>query len=918
MEKDKIKLSISLLSSGRAGCIRRCLASLVPLREAVSTEIIVVDTDPSHGEYVRNIVEEYADKVVPFAWCDDFAAARNAGVRECSGEWFLFIDDDEWLDDAAPIVDFLASDAAEDAQRVNVRQRNFLTIEEKEYIDAWATRMARMTDGFRFEGRIHEYFYPSSDDSEYIEAVFWHTGYAYANEEEKQAHLERNISLLEVSAKEQPYNLRWQYQLLMEYDSKGDFGRQREICEYSLGLLEDEEDAAVDNRFRGMFAAARIRIERREKNWEETARQYERMQKESRCSDVAKAYMELDGAQAYHRLGRAKEARRCCGRYLELERALRFAEKQKNEDGFYFLSETFEPHMKDLAMAVLIDCDIRSGKWDSFVRYFDRIGDEEYAKTILGTMRGEDAGSRLRAFADSCLAFYRRDVKEGLLESESGLLPDNCRLALRLERIFAKDKDDWRAVLSELKECIGIYPAMDDAVTAYSHIYAQEIKRAESQKNALSPTAEMRQIIESLQEKVEQFLAAGMIDEAEMIVRQIEQFLPERTEGKLQIYFLPYKASMWDSMESVWREAANDPGCEAHVMPVPYFDRLPGGELGDMHYEGGLFPEYVPIEDYRRVPLAIVRPDVIYFHNPYDDRNLVTMVHPDYFSSALKNECGELVYIPYCVSGYAISAKKIIASQQCPGPQNASAVVMQSEAWKRACRGHFPDQGKFLAAGSPKLDAIQQYAQTHDPSEIRRTMGIGAGRVILFNTSIAYFLQQRDWFAYAASVAEAMRESGQFLIWRPHPLLESTIASMRPQEMERFKRFVAEMEDSESVLVDRLADPRAAIVAADALISDYSSLIMQFYVTGKPLYVTETTRAIRSRRETVLAFDYFDAYFEEDMSVTDFIDMVGRGEDEKKPLREKMLAANPMLADGKAGDRIHRFVKRRYEEKNKG
>ena len=915
VRNDHIKLSISLLSSGRVDTIEKCLSSLMPLKDAVSTEIIVVDTDASQNGYVRSIVEKYADKIIPFTWCNDFAAARNAGVRECSGEWFLFIDDDEWLENAYPIIAFLDSDEAKSIQRVNVHQRNFLTPEKKEYIDAWATRISRITTDFRFEGRVHEYFYPSADEGTYIEAVFLHTGYAYADEKEKQAHLTRNITLLEQSIQEEPYNLRWQYQLLMEYDSKGDFDKQREICEYALNLLAHEEDSAVDNRFRGMFAAARIRIERRNKAWTEATRQYESLRKETRYSDVAKAYMELEGAQAYHHTGQAEKSRACAEAYLALERKLRFDQKQLNNDGFYFLSETFEPHIQDLAMAILVDYDLKREEWDTFVRYYDRIGDDEYVKMIRGSLQTGDAAERLKGFTDACLRFFREDLKDEAMEQVSSLLPDSCRLALRLARVFAEDSGDWRQVLSDLKGCIGIYPVLDDVVTAYSHQYAQKIKDEENQKKALSPTAEMRSIIESLQEKVERFLQAGMIDEAEMILQQIEQFLPVRNPEKIQVYFLPYKAAMWDSMESVWREVADDPECEAHVMPIPYFERQQDGSLGEYHYEGDLLPEEVLIEDYRKVPLAVVHPDVIYFHNPYDDANLVTMVHPDYFSSVLKNECEELVYIPYFISGYS-ETKKIIDSQNQPGSQNASIVVMQSEAWKRACRNHFQKLSKFFVAGSPKLDAVLWYAKKHSRKELCEMVGIAAEKILLLNTSISFYMRYDDWYGYARTVVNAVKQSGQFLIWRPHPLLESAVKAMRPHEITALRDFVEELERSEAVLIDRSSNPLMAITVADALISDYSSMIEQFYITGKPLYVTEGGRNIRHNSQTIMAFDYFDAYLEEDLSVTEFITMVSQGEDKRKPLREKMLATNPILADGKAGERIHSFVKAACKRKH--
>ena len=102
-------LTISLLSSGRSTTIERCLASLAPFKEQLDTEIIVVDTDPEHRADVLAILEKYADQIIPFEWIDDFAAARNVGIDAAKGKWFLFVDDDEWLMESDPFIEFLLS-----------------------------------------------------------------------------------------------------------------------------------------------------------------------------------------------------------------------------------------------------------------------------------------------------------------------------------------------------------------------------------------------------------------------------------------------------------------------------------------------------------------------------------------------------------------------------------------------------------------------------------------------------------------------------------------------------------------------------------------------------------------------------------------------------------------------------------------
>ena len=73
--KQNIVLSIALLASDRRDTIGRCLESLAVIREAIPSELIILDTGCS--QEVRDILEQYADKISDFTWCNDFSKARN-------------------------------------------------------------------------------------------------------------------------------------------------------------------------------------------------------------------------------------------------------------------------------------------------------------------------------------------------------------------------------------------------------------------------------------------------------------------------------------------------------------------------------------------------------------------------------------------------------------------------------------------------------------------------------------------------------------------------------------------------------------------------------------------------------------------------------------------------------------------------
>lgn len=69
-------------------------------------------------------------------------------------------------------------------------------------------------------------------------------------------------------------------------------------------------------------------------------------------------------------------------------------------------------------------------------------------------------------------------------------------------------------------------------------------------------------------------------------------------QNKKEVVFLPYKASMWDSFETVWGKMKDDDTLIVKVIPIPYYDKNSDSSLGQIHYEGDDFPDNVPIVHY--------------------------------------------------------------------------------------------------------------------------------------------------------------------------------------------------------------------------------------------------------------------------------------------------------------------------------
>ena len=240
MSDKSVVLSISILISGRRE-MRQCLDSLSPFLEKVPCELILVDTGCNEEQLA--IARKYTDHIVPFTWCSDFSAARNAGLQRARGEWFLYLDDDEWFEDPSEIVDFFVSGEYRSYECARYYQRNYTSRlgEKKPYVDNVVLRMVRMTPETRFHGIIHEFltptYLPIKDFGTWVE----HYGYIFENDADQYKHVERNASLLWKQLELEPDSLHWHVQLIQEYMGIEEYERVLELCEKAFGVYDHLE-----------------------------------------------------------------------------------------------------------------------------------------------------------------------------------------------------------------------------------------------------------------------------------------------------------------------------------------------------------------------------------------------------------------------------------------------------------------------------------------------------------------------------------------------------------------------------------------------------------------------------------------------------------------------------------------------------
>ncbi len=423
-----------------------------------------------------------------------------------------------------------------------------------------------------------------------------------------------------------------------------------------------------------------------------------------------------------------------------------------------------------------------------------------------------------------------RTTKKQLLSMTDALIRANKALKMNLNKASEQEE----TLIQLLSDC------QDGAVAIGNGMEALYGDNTETVTELEAYCENLYQMALALQQpKKRKEMAQALTKQLLQVRRLIDKEVPNRME----VVFLPYKASMWDSLESIWMAADKDEDCDAYVIPIPYYDLNIDGSFREEYYEGTEFPDYVPITPYDEYDFGARMPDIIFIHNPYDDKNRVTSVHPFFYSKNLKEYTEKLVYVPYFVqNGEGIDDEYSTP----PAMAFADYVIAQTEKERedyiKYCSEIWPDidfKKKVLALGSPKFDKVRSVNRDNVAAPQEWLERIEGKKVILYNTTLNGMLPDCD--AYLKKMERVFElfksQEDAVLLWRPHPLMESTLLSMRPGRYDAYLELKERFLTEEIGIYDDTPDMYTAIGLSDAYYGDMSSLVWLYRETGKPVMI---------------------------------------------------------------------------------
>ena len=218
------RLSLCMIVRDEEKWIAACLNSV---RDVVD-EMIVVDT--GSVDSTPALAAECGAKLFHYAWNGHFAEARNYSIEQASGDWILWMDADERLDEthrhairdilhsdkwmaSLPVLNYYGEEPADPARTNRLLQ----------------LRLFRNSPKLRFRHAIHEQLVRIPEITEntvaHLPAIIHHYGYMDAPVREKQKS-QRNLQLLKAAIqREQDYDPWLDYHMASEWYRLGEAGK---------------------------------------------------------------------------------------------------------------------------------------------------------------------------------------------------------------------------------------------------------------------------------------------------------------------------------------------------------------------------------------------------------------------------------------------------------------------------------------------------------------------------------------------------------------------------------------------------------------------------------------------------------------------------------------------------------------------
>lgn len=396
-------------------------------------------------------------------------------------------------------------------------------------------------------------------------------------------------------------------------------------------------------------------------------------------------------------------------------------------------------------------------------------------------------------------------------------------------------------------------------------------------------------------------------------INELSHEVKKQKGERIHVVFVCHRGALWNSLKTVFEACNSDDEFEVTIVTIPNKKQLPKLGLSHEEYESEGAEEYFKdypcrvingydYENKKWFNLESLKPDYVFFQTAYD------ICRPPQYKSDVVSLYTRIAYVHYGMPFMG----GMIAEESFPKNflQNtyfhfAEFKEMQNYYVNRVPENAIHKHKNILLTGYPKLDGTEKYHNVESVSW-KHSREDGLFRVMWtprWNTGEGNctFFELKDKFP------KYVEDKGDMeLLFRPHPqafLEYIEKKEMTPEEVEAYK---AIYENSTYMGIDPQADYLPSFYSSDVLVADESSIMPEYFLTGKPIIFTYKQTNLNDFATKLSEGFYWAKNMEE---VIAHIENLKKGIDPLKDKRKELINTEFYIPQNGSGFEIKEALK---------
>ena len=397
------------------------------------------------------------------------------------------------------------------------------------------------------------------------------------------------------------------------------------------------------------------------------------------------------------------------------------------------------------------------------------------------------------------------------------------------------------------------------------------------------------------------------------VIVELQRQVRNLKKEKIRVVFVCHRAALWNSLRTVFEACNQDDAFDVTIVTVPNKKQIPKLGLNHEEYisEGAeeYFKDYpcrvirgYDYETHKWFDLRLLQPDYIFFQTPYD------VCRPPEYRSDIVSSYAKISYVHYGMPFMG----GMIAEESFPKNflENvyfhfAEFPEMQKYYVDRVPENAIHKHKNIRLTGYPKLDGIEQYRETESKSWINaREKGLFR---VMWTPRWSMNEGNCTFFDYKDKLPQYIEEhEGIELLFRPHPQAFSEFIEKGQMTERQVADYKYIYENSDVMSIDMQQDYLPSFYSSDVLITDESSIMPEYFLTGKPIIFTYKETHLNEFATKLSEGFYWAKDWDE---VEKYMAMLKNGEDPLDSKRQELIQSEFCIPENGSGYEIKEILK---------